>query len=86
MTYITSFERYGIKKGMEQGRLSNARENVLDVLHIRFGDVPQLMKDMIEEMSAVDVCKELHAAAVRSESMEEFTTQMNHIIGDSDVV
>ncbi len=40
MTYVTSIERLGIRKGLEQGRLAMARESVLIALEVRFGEVP----------------------------------------------
>ncbi len=77
MTYITSFERYGIRKGMEQGRLNNARESVIDVLEVRFGAVHASIRDAVHEINDLSVCKQLLQEAIRATSLDEFSTQMN---------
>ena len=67
MPYITTVERFGM--------LKNQRENVIEVLQTRFGEVPaDLIAKInnlgdIEDMSGL---KELHNKAVTINSLEEF--------------
>ncbi len=76
MSYITSFERYGMRKGMEkgvqEGRLTNAREAVIDALEIRFGDVPDDIRNAVESITDLKACKKLHHDAIRADSIEVF--------------
>lgn len=83
MTYVTSFERFGIKKGLkqglEQGRLISTRENILEVLEDRFGAVPDAVQDAVQGLSDIDICKKLLREAVRATSMEDFVAELNSI-------
>ncbi len=71
-----------MEKGMEQGRLSYAQESVLDTLDIRFGSVPESVKNVIGSVLEVEICKKLHRAAIRASSMEEFSAQMTGLVDD----
>ncbi len=85
MAYVTSFERIGIKRGMEkgmkmgleQGRLTSTRENILDVLGDRFGTVSEAVHDAVQGLSDIDLCKKLLREAVRAASMEDFVAALH---------
>ncbi|MGJ5675424.1 MAG: transposase [Nostochopsis sp.] len=64
MPYITSVERLGM--------LKNQRENVIDVLQTRFGEVPADLMAAINDLDEISVLKELHREAVTITSLEEF--------------
>jgi len=68
MPYVTSFERFGIEKGA----LLAAREDLLDVLSIRFEQVPPSTAKTIEEIDDRDSLRWLHREAVKTPSMEDF--------------
>ena len=72
MRYVTSIERRAIQKGIEQGSLHTAREDILDILHIRFSTVPQELSDHIHQMSDLPQLKSLHQQAVRTTTLEDF--------------
>ena len=68
MTYITSIERIGIEKGM----LQNARESVLEVLKIRFEQVPPALVERIKMLDDAAVLKRLHRQSIIVESIQNF--------------
>ncbi|MEQ9105377.1 MAG: hypothetical protein RIE53_11855 [Rhodothermales bacterium] len=79
MTYITSFERYGMRKGMEtgmeKGRLENAKESIVDALEVRFGAVTPEIRTRIGQLTDVDTCKVLLKAAVLTPSLAAFSRE-----------
>jgi hypothetical protein len=64
MPFITGIER--------RGMLKNQRENVIDVLQTRFGEVPADFIAAINDLDEISVLKELHREAVTINSLEEF--------------
>ncbi|MCC6446395.1 MAG: cytosolic protein [Armatimonadetes bacterium] len=76
MPYITSVERIGIKKGIrqgiEQGELRNARKAVLRVLKTRFREVPTSIEAGIQSIEDMETLDRLLEQAVKTESLEEF--------------
>ena len=81
MPYVTSVERrgiqQGIQQGIEQGVLQNAREAVVDILEVRFGNVPQSMVQRIHAMEDLDLLKMLHRKAATVPSLEEFEATLD---------
>ena len=76
MTYITSVERIGIQKGLEQGiqqgQIGNARDNVIEVLEIRFGDALNDVLEVIGRIENIAILKHLHKKALTASSLQEF--------------
>jgi hypothetical protein len=68
MKYVTSFERYGIKKG----QLQISREAVLDNLQVRFERVPETIAEAISTINDLSLLKQLHRDAVTVKSVDEF--------------
>ncbi len=64
MPYITSVERVGMLKVQ--------RENVIDNLATRFGEVPPELIEKIENLYDMPVLKQLHRQAIVIGSLEEF--------------
>lgn len=77
MTYITSFERYGIRKGMEKGRLEAARESILEALEVRFGSISPELRTRIGRVSDMETCKTLLRRAISALTLEDFTEQLD---------
>ncbi len=77
MSYITSVERIGIQKGLQQGALAEGREMILEALEERFGEVPPPVSDAIHQIEATDRLRALLRQAIRSASLEEFQQAFN---------
>ncbi len=72
MPYITSIERHGIEKGIEQGMLNKARESVVEVLEVKFNSIPDDLKQTINNLDNLEVLKQLHRQAIVISSLTEF--------------
>ncbi len=64
----------GLEKGLEQGLLQNGREAVLEILEIRFVQVPQPLTERIRAIQDSAALKRLHRQALQVDSLEDFTT------------
>lgn len=78
MTFITSIEEIGIEKGI----LQKAREDVIEVLAIRFEDVLEALVEAINTLDDADILKTLHKQAVIVEFIEQFTQDMDNLLAD----
>ncbi len=76
MPYITTFERKGIQKGLQQ----KAREDVIEVLEIRFGSIPSLMIEGITQENDPETLKRLLRQAVTVDSIETFQQYLNETL------
>ena len=64
MRYVTTIERRGRREAMH--------ENILDVLEIRFGSVPEDIAKWVDEIEGIEVLKEVLHTAVTASSLAEF--------------
>ena len=80
MPYVTSAERIGMRKGLQQGLqqgfLVESREMILEELD-RFGEVPSIIFDAVNQIEDKDVLKFLLRCAIKCESLEEFEQALN---------
>jgi hypothetical protein len=47
MEIVTSWMEKGIERGMKQGMLQKAHEDILDMLEARFGEAPYELRERI---------------------------------------
>ena len=73
MPYVTSIERLGIQKGM----MTRGREDVIDILEIRFDIVPSPLIEMINKIDDINQLKILQRQAVTIASLAEFQQFIN---------
>ncbi|MBL9151386.1 MAG: Rpn family recombination-promoting nuclease/putative transposase [Verrucomicrobiales bacterium] len=66
----------GLEKGLEEGVEKGQKAYILEALEIRFGEVPVGLREVIESLSGEARLRELHRAAIRSASLEEFAREM----------
>jgi hypothetical protein len=77
MPYVSSVEKMIIersqKQGLQQGLQQQRRTDVIEVLQIRFKELPQTLVDSIEAIEDLDILQKLHQQAVTVESVEKFS-------------
>ena len=80
MQYVTAIERkgieQGIEQGVEQGIIQSTRENILEVLALRFQEIPDELAGQLDEIDDVAWLKELLKLAVTAPSLEAFTRNL----------
>ncbi|MCI5150903.1 MAG: hypothetical protein D3916_16220, partial [Candidatus Electrothrix sp. MAN1_4] len=92
MEYISSVERVGMQRGLEQGvrqgleqgvkqGLEQARIMLLEVLSIRFGAVSRELTGRIEQIADHKVLRELHRTALRCADVQEFAARLEETGG-----
>ena len=50
MPYVTSVERMGIQQKIQQGILQTLREGVVEILEVRFENVPNAMARIVADI------------------------------------
>jgi hypothetical protein len=73
MRYVTSIERLAKQEGIEEGRVETARESIIEVLEVRFGEIPSTIVEQINGIQDVTVLKELHRQAIATSSLDAFS-------------
>jgi len=68
---LRAIER-GMEQGIEQGSRTNARESVIEVLEVRFSEVPPELVAILNNISDLAVLKQLHREAIAINSIAEF--------------
>ncbi len=66
----------GLQQGIKQGLLQTARDDVIEVLMIRFGELPKLLVKWIKFINNLTVLKNLHRQAVIVETLAKFEDLM----------
>jgi predicted transposase YdaD len=66
----------GELKGRQEGRTEERRQSILEALDLRFGPIPDGLRDSIEAIADPEKLRALHRAAIVSESLESFTTSL----------
>ena len=83
MQYVTTFERKGIEKGIQEGfqqalqlgkmnLLQKSREYVIEILILRFHQLPEKLMQKIQSIDDPLLLSELHREAVLVNSLEDF--------------
>jgi hypothetical protein len=83
MRYVTSIERLakaeGIEQGIEEGILQNARDSVIEVIETRFGEVPNSIVEVVNQINDPAVLKMLLKRAIAIPSTTEFQQLLSSI-------
>lgn len=72
MPYVTSVEKIGIEKGMQQGMLMEAQDMLIEVMTERFGEVSGELSEQIKRIDSRERLKDLLLQALRVKSFDEF--------------
>ena len=75
MPHITSIERLSRQEGRQEGRVQTLREDITDILEVRFDEVPPALWERIQGLQDEAELKRLHRRAVQVRSLDEFTRE-----------
>ncbi|GAB1540866.1 hypothetical protein NUACC21_35350 [Scytonema sp. NUACC21] len=64
-------------RGMKRGALENARESVITVLRVRFGEVPPELMEALNNISELSFLKQLLEQAATVNTFAEFQQLLN---------
>ena len=74
MPYVTSIEQYGIDKGRAEGQLMACRQNILDLVEVRFGAVPYDVRERVQAEADLARLRAWHRQAATCAKLEELIT------------
>jgi len=72
MPVLSRMELRGLEKAEQRGKLLATRESVIDVLETRFEEVPQTIKEAVNQIEEVARLKQLLKQAIAVASLMEF--------------
>ena len=67
---------YWIERGIEQGRIQNLHDNILDLIDIRFGAASEELVERISAVSDTDTLRQLLREAATAVSLTAFTEKL----------
>ena len=70
MLFFAEFEQKALEQGIEQGLRRGVANSLREVLQIRFGEVPELLLDGIEETKSVEELETLLKRALTATSID----------------
>lgn len=76
MTLAQQYRQEGRREGREEGSLASLRMAVLEALSLRFGEVPEGLREAVETTNDAGRLREWHRAAIVSPSLEVFSEQL----------
>ncbi|MBF0509120.1 MAG: hypothetical protein HQK57_09375 [Deltaproteobacteria bacterium] len=71
-TVVEEFIEEGFQKGVQEGVLVKAREDIIEGIEIRFGQIPKEVTESISGLSDTMVFKSLLRQAFVSKNLDEF--------------
>jgi predicted transposase YdaD len=84
MTLAQQLRQEGIQEGIATGELKgrleerthSRRQSVLEALDLRFGPIPDGLRDSLNAIADPEKLRALHRAAIVSDSLESFTSSL----------
>jgi hypothetical protein len=64
------------QEGRQEGTLAASRQSVLEALDLRFGPIPDGLRDSLNAIADPEKLRALHRAAIISDSIEAFTASL----------
>ncbi|WP_179048557.1 hypothetical protein [Nostoc sp. TCL26-01] len=79
MRYVTSIERLAKQEGREEGRVETARESIIEVLEVRFREIPNPILEKINGINDVSLLRVLLRQAIAIPSLDAFSALIDEI-------
>ncbi|MEQ9486461.1 transposase [Coleofasciculus sp. F4-SAH-05] len=80
MPYITSVERIGIRKGLQQGQ----QGAIIRILEVRLKNIPQKLRTLIGKIDNLEVLETLLVQAVTTQSLDAFESVVNQYVTEEE--
>ena len=68
---------------IDEGKVTIARDDVIEVLELRFGDIPASVRERIEGTEELLALRHLHRAAVTVASLDAFTEALGELASEA---
>lgn len=69
----------GLQEGRQEGMMEKLRENILQILQIRFGELPQEVLEAVNGIEEMDILNSLLREAIAIASIAEFQVFMTSV-------
>jgi len=76
MTLAEQFIQEGLEEGIEKGIEAGHRADILEVLELRFGELPEGLREAVGATSGPERLRAMHRAAVLAATLEEFAASL----------
>ncbi len=80
MPYLAPFERIAREEGAIEGAIQQGSEDLLEVLNIRFSDVPNELFDKINQIEDLSILKTLFREAITINDLASFQTRLEQLL------
>jgi hypothetical protein len=71
MPYLTTFERWGLEKGLEKGRLEEIQHNIATSLQVKFGAPGKRLTSKLRKINDLEQLRSLFQAILEAETLAE---------------
>ena len=75
-TIAQEYIREGFEQGIEQGRIQNLQDNILDLLDIRLGVVNDEVEEGVTAVTDAAILRQLHREAATAATIEAFMDKL----------
>ena len=72
VAYITSVERIARQEGLSEGVIRKGQEDIIEVLEVRFSELPSALVEKINQIEDIDLLKTLLREAITIDSLAAF--------------
>ena len=72
VAYITSVERIARQEGISEGVIQQRKQDIIEVLEVRFSELPSALVEKINQIEDIDLLKTLHREAITIDSLAAF--------------
>ena len=66
----------GLQKGLQEGLQGGLQEAILEALEIRFGQIPEGLRERVAAVHDLPRLRSLHKAAIKAATLEEFSRSL----------
>ncbi len=80
--WIGPQERLAVERGLRQGLEEGLQQAILNTLQVRFGELPEETRPLLERVPDVETLNRLHLFSVQVESLERFLSELRNTVSE----